>query len=73
MLCLPSSRLNNFINYDFERDIVIIPFQLQSKLQKNVNQIRSICIHEFTPEISYGDKTQYICVKCQTYQSDIDR
>lgn len=46
---------------------------LQSKLNQNVNQIRSICIHEFVPEISYGDKTQYICLKCQTYQSDIDR
>ena len=34
-LSLPSSRLNNFINYDFERDIVIIPFQLQPKLQEN--------------------------------------
>lgn len=34
-LSLPSARLNDFINYDFERDIVIIPFQLQSKLQES--------------------------------------
>lgn len=34
-LSLPSSRLNNFINYDFERDIVIIPFQLKPKLQES--------------------------------------
>lgn len=34
-LSLPSKRLSNFINYDFEKNIIIIPFQLQPKLQKS--------------------------------------
>lgn len=34
-LSLPSTRLIELFNYDYERDIIIIPFQLKPKLQKS--------------------------------------
>ena len=43
-----------------------------SKINKSISTNRDIivnlCEHDFISEVSYGDRTQYICRKCGTYQ-----
>ena len=41
---------------------------LTSKIDTNISHIQNMCNHEFKPEISYGDRTQWICIKCHVYK-----
>ena len=41
---------------------------LTSQIDMNISRIQNMCNHEFEQEVSYGDRTQWICIKCHVYK-----
>ena len=41
---------------------------LKNKQKNTLDIIKSVCVHNYKSEVSYGDRTSWICVYCGMYR-----